>query len=130
MQENKSSKCHIGFFLSILCPAIFLCLLAFAVLVPYLEDLLFGYIRIMPVGLVVALVLSIIGVKEAKKYNLEGKGLGIAGIIISLVSLLIFLFLLYLFVHLAEGLANLLNEAFKSTFSSEWVTALMYSFMC
>ena len=90
MQENKSSKCHIGFILSILCPAIFLCLLAFAVLVPYLEDLLFGYIRIMPVGLVVALVLSIIGVKEAKKYNLEGKGLGIAGIIISLVSLLIF----------------------------------------
>ena len=79
------------------------------------------------IGLVVAMVLSIGGVREAKKSNLDGKSVGIAGIIISSLAILIILALVHLFVSLADGLGDLINDTAKSIFSSKWVTALLYN---
>ena len=127
-EPQKSLNCYRGFFLSIACPAIFYFLWALRSDFAYFEDLCFGIMFfVLPVGFVVALVLSILGVKEANKCNLMGKGLGIAGIFISLVGIMIYIVLIKLLLMAAQGLGNLLNDSFKSIFSSVCVAPLMYN---
>lgn len=112
-EPQKSLNCYRGFFLSIACPTIFYFLWTFGRYFAYFEDLLFGIMFfVLPVGLVFALVLSFLGVKEAEEYNLKGKGLGIAGSIISMVGIMFFILLISIVAMIADGLGNLLNETF------------------
>ena len=132
MAENndtqKSRKCYVGFFLSIACPAIFYFLWTFGRYFAYFEDLLFGIMfALLPAGLVVALVLSFLGVMEAFKCNLKGKVFGIAGIFISLVGIMMYIVLIKLLLMAAQALGDLLNDTFKRIFSSVCVTPLMYN---
>lgn len=53
---------------------------------------------------VISLILSIVGAVKAKDYNGNGKGLSIAGIIISIIGIItfIFIFFIYILAYLEE----------------------------
>ncbi|MBO4748072.1 MAG: hypothetical protein J5607_08475 [Clostridiales bacterium] len=110
MTENngtqKSSGCYVGFFLSIASasPILLGWLLSSPLHCTIWEDLIHNLVFSTPVGFGVALYISKIGVKEARKYNLKGEGLGVAGFTISLVFILFFLTIL--FVMLSNSFAS------------------------
>lgn len=61
------------------------------------------FIYVIPITSVVGIILSIVSFLEIKKKNLEGKGFGIVGLILSILSLLMLIY------GIAMGIAGALS---------------------
>ena len=68
---------------------------------------------------IVGLILSIIGLSNTKKYNAKNKGFAIAGIIISIIKIILLIFIVTLLV-LIPKISRSIDQSYRDTYGSTY----------